>query len=133
MNDTIDKDSLPPKAVGLERLIRATGYSLAGLKAAWRYEAAFRQEALLALVMIPGAFWLGGNAVEMALLVGSLLIVLITELLNSGIEAVVDRLGPEHHPLAGRAKDLGSAAVFVALANVLLVWCFICFERYMGS
>ncbi len=133
MSDLNDAADLPPKATGLERLLRATGYSLAGLRAAWVHEAAFRQETLLALILVPAAFRLGGNAVEVALLAGSVLVVLITELLNSGIEAVVDRLGAERHPLAGRAKDLGSAAVFVALVLVVLVWGGILFERYGPS
>lgn len=120
------------KPVGLERLIKAGGYSLAGLKAAWRQEAAFRQECALALVLVPAGLWLGGSAVERAVLVGSLFVVLIAELLNSGIEAVVDRVGLERHPLAGRAKDLGSAAVLVALINVVLTWGLILHAGYVA-
>ncbi|HHI75559.1 MAG TPA: diacylglycerol kinase [Gammaproteobacteria bacterium] len=107
---------------GLLRAWRALGYSLKGLAAAWRHESAFRQEVLIALIVLPLGLWLGEGGVEKALLAGSWLLVLVVELLNSAIEAVVDRFGPEHHPLAGRAKDLGSAAVFVAILQALLVW-----------
>jgi len=107
---------------GWRRLINATGYSWAGLKAAWRNEEAFRQEALLCAALVPVALWLGDSAVEQALLISSLLLVVIVELLNSGIEAVVDRIGQERHELSGRAKDIGSAAVFVALLNAAVVW-----------
>ncbi|MFZ1827872.1 MAG: diacylglycerol kinase [Candidatus Competibacteraceae bacterium] len=107
---------------GWRRLVNATGYSWAGLKAAWRNEEAFRQEGLLCATLVPLALWLGDSAVERALLIGSLLLVVIVELLNSGIEAVVDRIGLERHELSGRAKDIGSAAVFVALLNAGLIW-----------
>src|SRR5690606_21022522 len=102
----------PVKAghTGLRRLVHATLFSIDGLKAAWIHEAAFRQECLAAVVLIPAGFWLGQNAVERALLIGSCLLVLIVELLNSAVETVVDRIGTDHHLLAGRAKDLGSAA-----------------------
>ena len=116
-------DSLrPDERTGLERVIKAAGYSWAGLKAAYRHEAAFRQEVALCIPLVPLGLWLGHTGVERALLVGCLLLVLVAELLNSAVEAVVDRIGPEHHALSGRAKDIGSAAVFVALANVALVW-----------
>lgn len=107
---------------GWRRLVNATGYSWAGLRAAWRNEEAFRQEALLCAALVPVALWLGDSAVERALLIGSLLLVVIVELLNSGIEAVVDRIGQERHELSGRAKDIGSAAVFVSLLNAAIVW-----------
>ncbi len=107
---------------GWRRLVNATGYSWAGLKAAWRNEEAFRQEALLCAALVPLALWLGEGAVEQALLIGSLLLVVIVELLNSGIEAVVDRIGQERHELSGRAKDIGSAAVFAALLNAAIIW-----------
>ncbi len=106
----------------LARLVRAFGYSMAGLKAAVRYEAAFRQELKLAVVLTPLGLWLGDNGAEYALLISSLLLLLITELVNSAIETTVDRLGEEFHPLAGRAKDISSAAVFLAIGNVGLVW-----------
>jgi diacylglycerol kinase (ATP) len=111
-----------PGKKGLTRIIDATGYSWLGLKAAFKHEAAFRQELFLLLVLSPAALWVGEGGVEYALMIGSLLLVLIVELLNSAIEAVVDRVGDEPHKLAGRAKDIGSAAVFVALVNAALVW-----------
>ena len=107
---------------GFVRIWRATRYSWQGLRAALRHEAAFRQELALALILAPAGLWLGSNGLERALLLGALLLVLITELVNSAIEAEVDRHGTEAHELAGRAKDLGSAAVFIALLNVPLIW-----------
>lgn len=107
---------------GLKRVMHAAGYSAKGLKAAYKYEAAFRQETWLSMVMIPAGFWLGDGAVEKVLLVGAVLLVLIVELLNSAIEAVVDRVGPEMHKLSGRAKDQGSAAVLLSLVLVAFVW-----------
>ena len=107
---------------GLKRVIRAAGYSLNGLKEALLHEAAFRQELALLMILTPIAIWLGHNGMERALLIGSLLLVLAVELLNSAVEAVVDRIGFEHHLLAKRAKDMGSAAVFICLANVILIW-----------
>lgn len=115
---------------GFRRIVNATFFSFAGLKAAWRNEAAFRQEVLLALVLTPTAFWLGRSAVERALLVGTCWLVLIVELLNSAVEATVDRVGTDHHKLSGRAKDLGSAAVFVSLMLTLLVWVLVIVERF---
>ncbi|VAX00855.1 Diacylglycerol kinase [hydrothermal vent metagenome] len=111
-----------PGNTGLKRVIKAAGYSWAGLKAAFKHEAAFRQELALCLVLIPTGLWLGQSGIERALLIGSLLLVLIIELLNSAIEAVVDRFGGEQHELSGRAKDIGSAAVFIALLNTVVVW-----------
>ena len=104
------------------RIVRATRHSFAGLRSAIRDEAAFQQELILALVLIPVAVWLGDNGVERALMIGSLLVVLIVELINSAIETVVDRIGTEFHDLSGRAKDLGSAAVFISLIAVPVVW-----------
>jgi len=111
-----------PGATGLTRLVRAFGYSLRGLAAAFRHEAAFRQELAATLVLVPLALWLGENGVERALLAGSWLLVPVVELLNSGLEAIVDRASPEHHELAGRAKDMGSAAVLLAIGLAGLVW-----------
>lgn len=111
-----------PGNTGLTRIIKAGGYSLQGLTAAFKHEAAFRQELLLAIVLFPVALWFGETGLEKAILIASLLLVLIVELLNSAIEAVVDRIGSEHHELSGRAKDIGSAAVFIALANVIVTW-----------
>jgi diacylglycerol kinase (ATP) len=119
-----------PKRSGVERIVRATGFSMAGLHAAWRNEAAFRQECVLAMVLVPAAFWLGRTATEVALLAGSCLLVLIVELLNSAVESTVDRVGTDHHRLSGRAKDLGSAAVFVSLLLTLLVWSLIAWDRF---
>ena len=121
-----------PGNIGLRRIWNALFYSLQGLSAAWRHEAAFRQEALLCMVLVPLAFLLGESAVERALLAGSCLLVLVTELLNSAIEATIDRIGSDRHELAGRAKDLGSAAVFVSLCVVVLTWTLIGYERLSG-
>ena len=115
---------------GLSRLWHATGYSLQGLRAGWG-ESAFRQEALAALVLLPASLWLGASWVETAVLAGAVLLVLITELLNTGIEAAIDRIGPDWHPLSKRAKDMGSAAVFMLMMNVLLVWGMILIPRYL--
>ncbi|WP_028585716.1 diacylglycerol kinase [Desulfogranum mediterraneum] len=108
--------------MGLRRVQRAFICSLAGLQFAWKSEAAFRQEVLAAAVLTPLAIYLGESGLERSLLLGSLLLVLIVELLNSAVEAVVDRISIEHHPLSGQAKDLGSAAVALAMAHVLVVW-----------
>lgn len=107
---------------GLKRVINATHFSIQGLKAAFANEAAFRQECLLAILLFPVGLWLGETGTEKALLVSVLVLVLIVELLNSAVEAVVDRIGEEKHELSGRAKDIGSAAVFIALGNVIVVW-----------
>ena len=114
---------------GLRRVLSATKNSLAGLKEALRHEDAFRQELILAAILIPAALWVGGSGVQKALLIGSVLLVLIVELLNSAIEATVDRISFENHRLAKRAKDIGSAAVMLALANAALVWGLIVIER----
>lgn len=107
---------------GLSRIIKATGYSWQGLRAAYRYEEAFRQEIWLCLVMIPLGLYLGDGGVEKALLVGSLLLLPLIEILNSALEAMVDRFGEEQHELSGRAKDMGSAAVAIAIALAASVW-----------
>lgn len=119
-----------PGETGIKRVIHATNYTILGFKAIWKHEAAFRQEVALAAVMIPAAFWVGADAVQRSVLIGVCLVVLITELLNSGIEAVVDRIGPEHHELSGRAKDMGSAAVFVSLCLAGSTWLLILWERF---
>ena len=111
-----------PGATGITRIIKATGYSMKGLKSAWINEAAFRQELILILLLMPLAFWLGETLNQILLLIVISWLVVIVEVLNSAIEAVVDRIGSEHHELSGRAKDLGSAAVFIALALNGLVW-----------
>ena len=120
-----------PGRRGVARVLAAAGYSWSGLRQAWQHEAAFRQELLLLLPMLPAAIWLGQTAAERALLVLSCLLVLTAELLNSAIEAVVDRASPERHPLAGRAKDMGSAAVFMALLQVLVVWGLLAWQRFV--
>jgi len=118
------------EAQGLKRLVNATRYSLAGLKAAWKNEEAFRMEIVAAALMVPSAFWIGTTAAQRGLLVGTCFIVLITELLNSAIEAIVDRIGVEHHELSGRAKDIGSAAVMLSLIMTVIVWGLIVLERF---
>jgi len=107
---------------GITRWVKALGFTWLGLKAAYKHEEAFRQESWLLLVSTPLAFWLGDNGIEIALMIGSVLLLLIVELLNSAVEAVVDRFGGEIHELSGRAKDMGSAAVFIAMINVAVVW-----------
>ena len=107
---------------GLRRILNAAGYSWAGFKAAFKHEDAFRQEAFLTLILVPLALLLGESGIERALMIGSVLLVLMVELLNSAIEAAVDRISLEHHLLIKRAKDMGSAAVMLALVNVVAVW-----------
>jgi diacylglycerol kinase (ATP) len=107
---------------GLDRMLRATGYSIEGLKTAYRGESAFRQEFFLAMVMLPAAFVVGASWLEVAVLVGSVLLVLIVELLNSGIEAAIDRVSLDLHDLSKRAKDLASAAVFLSLLLCAGIW-----------
>lgn len=114
---------------GLRRLINAQRWTVLGFRSTYKHEEAFRQEVWLCLVMIPLGLWLGETGVERALLVGPLLLVLIVELMNSAIESVVDRIGTEHHKLSGRAKDQGSAAVFVSLMLVALCWVLVLFFR----
>jgi diacylglycerol kinase (ATP) len=113
---------MKPGKTGIKRVIHATGYSLLGLTAAYKNEAAFRQELWLTIILAPFAIYLGNTGVERALLLGSLILVLIVELINSAIEAVVDRVGSEKHELSGRAKDIGSAAVMLALLNLFVIW-----------
>jgi diacylglycerol kinase (ATP) len=110
------------KPTGITRLIRAFGYSLQGFRHTWREEAAFRQEVCLALAVVPGGLFLGRTGVERALLVWPMLQILVVEILNSAVEAVVDRGGTERHPLAGMAKDMGSAAVMLSFALLGTVW-----------
>lgn len=121
-----------PRVTDLGRLWRAWRNSLAGLRAAWRHEAAFRQELLATVALVPVAWWLGSGPLERALLIGVCLLVLVAELLNTAIEAAIDRIGPEHDPLSGRAKDLGSAAVLVALGLAALTWGGLALERLGG-
>lgn len=131
--------SLPPDALpdprahklrgGLSRIWHATGHSLAGLRAAWT-EKAFRQEAICAVVLLPASLWLGRDWVQAALLAGSVLIVMIVELLNTAIESAVDRVGPEWHALSKRAKDVGSAAVMLSLLLCAGIWLAALWQRF---
>ncbi len=107
---------------GLRRVWNALFYSMDGFGAAFKHEDAFRQESILAALMIPAALWLGDTGVERALMIGSVVLVLIVELINSAIEATVDRISLENHALAKRAKDIGSASVLLSLANVVVIW-----------
>ena len=121
--------NLQKSRTGLSRIWHAGGYSLAGLGAAWS-EPSFRQEALLAVVMLPASFWLGRGWVEVALLASSVLIVLIVELLNTGLETAIDRIGPEWHDLSKRAKDTGSAAVLLSLLLCGGIWLAALVQRF---
>jgi diacylglycerol kinase (ATP) len=112
---------------GLKRLSNAVLFSAAGFKAAWKHEEAFRQEVVLFLASVPLAIWLGESTVETALLIASVMLIMIVELVNSAIEAVVDRVGTEHHELAGRAKDIASAAVMLTVLLAVVVWVCILF------
>lgn len=118
-------------AQGITRLINAFGYSRDGLASAWKHEAAFREEVLLAAVAIPLGLWLGQGGLEKALLVGTVLLVLVVELLNSAVETVVDRVSDEHHELSKRAKDIGSAAVLITLLLTGAVWGLILVPHYL--
>ena len=118
-------------ARGFRHLGRAFGYSVAGFRSALRHEAAFRQEVGLFCLLAPAGLWLGASGLERALLVGSLLVVLLTELMNSAVEAAVDRHGRDFHPLSGRAKDLGSAAVFEAMEQVFVTWRLVLAPRWV--
>ena len=107
---------------GFTRIMKATQYSWQGLRAACRHEEAFRQELWLSIVLIPLGFWLGQTGIERALLTGGVILLLLVEMLNSAIEAVVDRIGDEQHELSGRAKDMGSAAVAISIGLIVVVW-----------
>ncbi|MDB6162949.1 MAG: DeoR family transcriptional regulator [Xanthomonadaceae bacterium] len=124
-------DALGHLPRGPRRILMATRWSLQGLRFAWLYESSFRLEVYLLAVLGPLGLWLGQTGVERVLLVGSCLLVLVIELLNSSIEALIERYGAEHHELAGRAKDMGSAAVFVAMISVVLTWALILWPRYL--
>jgi diacylglycerol kinase (ATP) len=122
----------PQKArKGLERVFHATLISLQGLRAGWS-EPAFRQEAILSMVMIPASFWLGRSWVEVALLAGRAVLVMIVELLNTAVEAAIDRIGPEWHDLSKRAKDMGSAAVLLSLALCAGIWLTALWQRFVS-
>lgn len=121
----IVKDMANQNATGIKRLLNACLFSAAGFKATWDHEEAFRQEVLLFVITTPLAIWLGETAIEKLLLIGSVVLVLLVELLNSAIETVVDRVGPERHELSGRAKDIGSAAVMLSLVWAGISWALI--------
>lgn len=123
---------MKPGHTGWRHLVHSTRYSLKGLGAAFRNEAAFRQEVGICAVLLPIAAWIGEGPVEWILLVGSCLLVLIVELLNSAIENVVDRIGTERHELSGRAKDIGSAAVMLALALAGLTWGLLAWQKFLA-
>ena len=118
---------------GLRRIWNAAFYSIAGIRATWKNEAAFRQELILCIFLVPAALWVGHTAVERALLIGTCLLVLIVELLNSAIEAVVDRIGADMHKLSGRAKDMGSAAVFISLWMTVICWGLIIHDNFIAA
>jgi diacylglycerol kinase (ATP) len=119
-----------PGKTGWVRIVDAFGYSLKGFNAAWRFEAAFRQEVALAVVLVPAAFWLARDHIELILLISSVVWVLMAELMNTAIEATVDRTGPEKHELSGRAKDIGSAVVLVSLVLLAVVWGIVAIDRF---
>jgi diacylglycerol kinase (ATP) len=123
MTDTPHREpaNAQKQRTGLARMWHALGYSVAGLRAGWN-ETAFRQEALAAMALVPLAFWLGSSWVEVALLAGSVVLVMVVELLNTGIETAIDRIGPEWHDLSKRAKDMGSAAVLLSLVVCAGIW-----------
>ena len=121
----------PANNHGIKRVIRATGFSMQGLKLAWKHEAAFRQELVLAAIMLPIALFVDVTTVERILLILGLFVVLIVELLNSAIEAVVDRISDDIHPLSGQAKDIASAAVFMSLVFCGLTWLLILLPKFL--
>lgn len=121
---------MKPGHTGLRRLVMAAGFSMRGFRSAWRHESAFRQECAIALILVPCAFLLGETWTQTAVLIAVTALMLVAELLNSAVEAVVDRLGHEPHELAGRAKDMGSAAVLVSLAVVAITWLFVALDRF---
>ncbi|MBY7666822.1 diacylglycerol kinase [Vibrio anguillarum] len=121
---------MKPGRTGMSRLFYATGYSMKGLQAAWKNEAAFRQEIVASIILIAITFFLPVNELEQLMMIGSLVLIVIVELMNSAVEAVVDRVGSEWHELSGRAKDIGSAAVLIALLFAAFTWIFI-LVRYM--
>ncbi|MDR5611536.1 MAG: diacylglycerol kinase [Arsenophonus sp.] len=121
------------QTTGLTRIIKATGYSLKGLRAAWKSEAAFRQEAIMVIVAIIVAFLLDVQWIERLLLISSMVLIAIVELLNSAIEAVVDRIGTELHELSAKAKDIGSAAVFISICLAIFIWSVVIGNHYFVS
>lgn len=121
-----------PGHTGFKRIWLSFGYARQGLKAAWSKEAAFRQQAVLCVVLIPAAFWVGRDLTEQALLIAVCLLTLVVEAINSAIETIVDRIGPERNELSGRAKDLGSAAGLLGLVILAVVWGLVVWDRFLG-
>ncbi len=117
---------------GIRRIINAFRYTFAGFRAAWINEEAFREEIIIAVIVVPLGLWVGSSATQRAILVGIYLLIPLAELLNSAIEALVDRMGPERHELSERAKDLGSAAVFLSICIALIVWLIIAYDRFLN-
>jgi len=128
---TVEKNN-KPNGSGVRRIIKAARCSLLGFKAAYKHESAFRQELFLCLMLTPVAFIVANSGIQFALLFASLILLLLVEIINSAIEAVVDRIGLEHHELSGRAKDLGSAAVFLALGICVVIWLSVIFDNYFS-
>jgi len=128
---TVEKNN-KPNGSGGRRIIKAARCSLLGFKAAYKHESAFRQELFLCLMLTPVAFIVANSGIQFALLFASLILLLLVEIINSAIEAVVDRIGLEHHELSGRAKDLGSAAVFLALGICVVIWLSVIFDNYFS-
>ena len=122
---------MKPGKKGIARIIDAAGYSLKGIRFSWKNESAFRQELVLAVLMLPAAIFIGRTTTETVLMISSVFLVIIVELLNTGLEAIVDKASPEVNPLAGAAKDCGSAAVFFALVNVVVVWLIIIISYFI--
>ena len=118
------------ETTGLTRIIKAAGYSWKGFRAAWVNEAAFRQESIASLIAVIIACWLDVDPITRVLLIGSVLLVMIVEIINSAIEAVVDRIGSEHHELSGRAKDLGSAAVLLSIGVAVMTWVLLLWDAF---
>jgi diacylglycerol kinase (ATP) len=123
---------MKPESTGLKHIVDAAHHGLAGFRAAIAYEEAIKQEIFVFAILIPAAFWLGSSAAEIALLVGCCLIVFMAEIFNAAIETVVDRISVERHELSGRAKDLASAGVYVAWANMIMVWLVIGIDHFFG-
>ena len=122
-----------PNGTGFGRVIKAFKCSMLGFSAAIKHESAFRQELLLAAILLPISFFIASTGTQLALLIGTLIIVLLAEIINSAIEAVVDRIGTEHHELSGRAKDLGSSAVFLALTLCFVVWAGVIYDVFFAN
>ncbi len=132
MKSALHDNVNPQKSrTGLNRVLHAAGYSLEGLRAGWG-ETAFRQEAIMAMVLVPASLWVGRNWMEVAMLVAVVVLVLVTELLNTGIETAIDRIGPEWHDLSKRAKDMGSAAVLLSLLLCTGVWVAAVYSRFVA-